>query len=363
MTLPVNESLFKAFIWNAVQLKQSSVSAITHQKYMSQQYSLGLDILDVKLPVFFKSSSLIEFNNLYRIIGSLSPTWSNKLPYVAAFGYTQGILIHELRSGDEDTKESVGLSSSIFNICISLFDYIVDELPKGRNIFKIITYEVLLDLMDLSKSPDKTILLKDACLNKLEWSLAWFVFAFSISCRLLHRYSKNDEAWEKLSLSVFRLYCAEKLSCRLQRNKLRMSNSESLMKKLRYKSVVPSISTFFISQVACASSLEKQENKIEEICETIGSIFWISDDLGDNAKDLKSGTLSYITVKMLNIPHDENLIFDEESFYEVLISFIEYLLNLLQKLDEELKSISGSTITYSKVMEYVQMYVTSSIVN
>jgi hypothetical protein len=365
--LHINESLIRTFIWNAVQLKKFGISQRAHHKYMTQQHHLGSDMLVVELPNFFESSSLIRFNNLLSDISSLDPFWLNKLPYMAAFGYTQGLLIHELRGGSEDTKKSIGLSSSIFNICISLFDYIVDELPTRNKIFKIVNHDFILDLMNRSSprtSVEKIFLHKNDSIDKREYLLLWLVVAFSISCRLLYQHNKSDKAWDHLLTTIFQLYEAEKISCEIHIDNAFMLNKQQLLNILKCKSVMPFLSTYFISKIASPINRPKeQENKIKEICKTIGSIFCISDDLADIAKDLKSGTLSYIILNIPIIHQSKNNIFDYETFCETLIPSIEYLLNLLDKLDKQLQSIPISTNTYYKVMEFVKMYVTSWIAN
>jgi hypothetical protein len=138
-----------------------------------------------------------------------------------------------------------------------------------------------------------------------------------------------------------------------------MLNNSSIVKIIQCKSVNPSIITFLISQLSSPNRSKKLENDEEAICTIIGNIFWLADDLADTANDLKSRTLSGITIKMKNIRHNRNLIFDEEPFYNLLISFVERLLNLFQKLDNKLKSIPISTYQYRRMLEFVRMYVIS----
>jgi hypothetical protein len=75
------------------------------------------------------------------------PLVSRNIPYVAAFGYKYGTIIHELCDGNAYLKMYVGLASSLFNMGISLFDYII-EIFDGEEIFKIINHDFLNQLMN-----------------------------------------------------------------------------------------------------------------------------------------------------------------------------------------------------------------------
>jgi hypothetical protein len=364
--LSINEPLIRNFIWNAVKLKNFNVPQEAYQKYMTQQHRLGSDILVVDFPKFFESSSLVRFNELLSNMACSDLLWLNKLPYIAAFGYSQGILIHEVRGGKEIVKKNVGLTSSIFNVGICLFDYIVDEFSHREKIFEIINYDSLFELLNLSSpmpSSDYYLLKYNDPIDNRESLLLSLVVAFSVSSRLLYQRNESDKAWIQLSESIFQLYEAEKKSCELHLENVAPSHNNCLLNILKCKSVMPSLSTYYISKVASPSSSKNQENKIKEICETIGIIFWIADDLADIAKDLKAGTPNYITINTPSILQKKNNIFEFETFCENLIPSIECLLNLLEKLDQQLQSLSISINIHRKVMEFVKMCVTAWIGN
>jgi len=187
--------------------------------------------------------------------------------------------------------------------------------------------------------------------NKREQLLLWLVIAFSRCCRLIYQYNKNYESWTELSNTLFQLHDSEK---RLigQHTKNAITFSQSLLDTIRNKSVMPFLSTYFISKVAWPSILE--EENVKDICNTVGNIFWISDDLADFVKDLKSGTPNCVLIyaEHNNIQIGQNHSFGKSIFHVALLHVIEHLLSLLQQLD-------GSLISTNELREFVRMYITA----
>jgi hypothetical protein len=341
------EKLLRCFIWKAIESKGFRIPKKAYNTYNNRKHEIGLNLINNELPILFTS-----FRKFLSELYVSYPLYTNKLPYIAAFGYIQGVLIHELNGGCDGIKRDVGLSASIFNIGISLFDYMIDEFASGKEVFKYINYEFLVNVMKLSSrlSCDDIILFK----GHNENLLVWIIIAFSISCKNLYQYCKNDRAWNQLSESIFELYSAEKLSCHLRINHISLPENQ-VLDVIRCKSVMPSLVTYFISEVACPANSKKEENNMKEICHIIGSIFWISDDLADIVKDLESRTPSLITIHGQNVINIKNDFFCNNTICGVLISLVESLLNLLDNLERELKRISFSQDTCYKVMEFVRM--------
>lgn len=351
----VNEALTKTFIWQEIRSKGFYISQQAYIDYMSIQSRLGWHLLNVEFPKVFEVCS-IPFNGLLNEIASEDPFVWERLPGMAAFGYTQGKLIHELRGGDDDVKENVALIAAIFNMCISLFDYVVDELSIGVDQFKIIDREFLIDLMDLSTEPSlNNIHYKNDITGTIERFLLMLIIAFGVTCRRLYRLNKNKQAWDKLSASIFRLYHAEKIASNLRLNNT--LSSDQWLDALKCKSVLPSITHSLISEVASASSSKLQENEIEEICDTMGSIFWLADDLSDIAKDLRAGIPSYVTIKAAKFYPIKNNFSDKLNLREALVATIEDLFTPLNKLDKEMESLSIPDNTHDEVVKFVKMYV------
>ena len=116
-------------------------------------------------------------------------------------------------------------------------------------------------------SVEKIFLHKNDSIDKREYLLPWLVVAFSISCRLLYQDNKSNKAWAHLSTSIFQLYEAEKITCEIHIYNAFILNKQQLLNILKCKSVMPFLSTYFISiNASPINRPKKQENKIKEIC-------------------------------------------------------------------------------------------------
>lgn len=346
----VNDALTKAFILQNVLSKGFHIQQQSYIDYMDEQSRIGWHLLTVELPKVFGVHSH-SFNGLLNEIASEDSFLCERLPGMTAFGYTQGRLVHELLGGEEDLKETVAQIGAIFNMGISLFDYVLDELSTGVKLYAVIDQEFLSDLMDLSKDLSlNDIRYKNNTAGTIERLLLMSIIAFGVTCRRLYWINMNKQAWDKLSASIFRLYHAEKITSDPRLNNT--LSSDQWLDTLECKSVLPSITHSLISEVATASYSKPPKNKVEEICDTLGRIFWLADDLSDIAKDLKAGTPSYVTTKATKFHFS-----DKSNLSEPLTATIEDLFTLLNKLDKEMESLSIPDNTHEEVVKFAKMYV------
>ena len=355
----VNSNLTKTYILQNIQSRGIYTDQQEHNDYMDEQSRFGLHLLNIEFPKIFKSCS-IPLNGLFIDFASEYPLLYERLRGTAAFGYTQGRLIHELQGGNDDLKEKVAQISAIFNVGISLFDFVVDESPTGIEFYKTINQEFLKDLMDLTKEISlKNIHYKEDTADIIERLLILFIFAFGMKCRHIYQLSRNKDAWDRLSDSIFRLYYAEKTTCALQFNKI--VSSDQWLDALKCKSVLPSRTHSLISEITMASDFEQGKNNVEDICCTIGHIFWLADDLSDIAKDLQAGIPSYITTKAAKFYSQENNLSNKLNLNESLIEAINDLCTFLTKLEKDMKSLLDSHViqksTHDELLKFVKMYV------
>jgi hypothetical protein len=176
-----------------------------------------------------------------------------------------------------------------------------------------------------------------------------------LTCRRLYQFNRNEEAWNKLSASIFQLYRAEKNTSDLRLKKT--FSRDQWLDALKCKSVLPSMTHSLISQIAFDSGSIQAEKNIEELCDIIGHIFWIIDDLADISKDLKNGIPSYVTLKATNIHPSQNNFSEKLNLWEALDATIEDLFALLKRLDDKMNSLSIPNNLYYKVMNFVKMYI------
>lgn len=346
--------LLRYFIWEALQIKGFKISEKNYTDYINKQYKIGLSIIKSDMPQIFTS-----FDNFLSMLSSSHPSQINNLPYVAAFGYMQGILIHELNNGSKNTKRNVGLTSSMFMIGIHLFDHFIDETSSREKIFKSVNYDFLTNIMNpsIKISCDNIILSND---NKN--LILWIIVAFSMLCKNLYHESRNSKAWVQLSESILQLFYAEKLSCDICNNNTDLSYSE-ILNIIKCKSVMPTFAIYLLSELANSTSSRKNQGKIKDICNIIGNIVGLSDDLADIIIDLESGVPNIITLKFQrkNIYRIKNNFLYDDIVCEVIFSTVDNLLTLLEALEKELKSLPISISTNYKIMEFVKMNVTSWI--
>jgi len=355
----VNDALTKTYIVQNIQSLGFHIHQQEYINYMDEQSRLGLHLLNVEFPRIFESCS-IPLNDLFIDFASEYPFLYERLQGMAAFGYTQGRLIHELQEGNDDLKEKVAQISAIFNVGISLFDLVVDELSTGIGFYKIINQEFLKDLMDLTKEISlKNVNYDENTADIIERLLIVFIFAFGMKCRHIYRLARNKHAWNQLSNSIFRLYYAEKTTSALEFNKI--VSSDQWLDALKCKSVLPSITHSLISEITMASDSKQGKNNVEDICCTIGHIFWLADDLSDTAKDLQAGIPSYITTKAAKFYSLENNFSNKLNLNESLIEAINDLCTFLSKLENDMESLLSSHAiqksTHDELLKFVKMYV------
>jgi hypothetical protein len=348
----VNRYLIKTFISKALEMKGFNVSYQSYKHFMDTQSRLGCKILLEDIPKLQDDGDII--NELLNEISSLTIIPSGQISYVAAFGYMQGILIHELRGHTVNTSEKngIGLTSALLNLIICIFDYLVDEVPDGKQIFDIITTDLIMKIFNTSFI-SSTFKLDIPRVNpKVSKFVAILVHLFEIftsSCRkLLNENNASTTRWNELALLLSQLYDAQRICTK-------SSPRYEILGKARYKSVMPSVAISAISQLPEESSHD--EHKIRKIVELMGTVFWISDDLADIVEDLTTQSTSCITINVIDVITDNGSKFYETLYRKAIIPALETLLSALCELDEILKA----DVTFAKFTRFIRMYVAAWI--
>lgn len=331
-SLYVNEAWTRTFVWKEMLECGFYLAPQSLFDYHDGQNELGRRLLAGSLPAVYASCGLDAAGLLDEIRQRDTFVWE-RLPGMLAFGYTQGRLIHELRRGVESVSESVALTASIFNTGIALFDYVVDELPAGRDLFRVVNPAWLAKLLDLSRSPSS-----DEVGNRMEHAgpvekfLLTSIVAFTENSKRLYTSGSGKREWDFLRSSLDHLYQAEfTASTNYQAKTL---SHDALIDALYRKSALPTTTIALISRLACPSASADGEQAILDVCDTLGRIFWLVDDLSDIAKDARTGLPSYVTLRSTVSDCAGSAV----SIRDGITATVEDLCNLMRQLEDLLAS-------------------------
>jgi hypothetical protein len=262
-----------------------------HQKFLKRQQTIGEMIKTETLRNILGESDYILLNS-GTIFGVNNIRFKKRLPYVASFGYEIGLMLYTLLN-EKCNEHSFKIPeiTSIFNICISLFDFIQDE-TKGnfKEVTNIINYKTINKIFN-DKYTCENLLIKCKNLNSVESRLLSKI-TLSFVLRLHAFYDKSDKRklWKVLMSYIMSAYLAE-----IKSSQLGCDEKGDLLEISYKKSTLPFIIICYIVFFITASNyLETDNKKIYKISKTIGEIFWYVDDLIDLLKDLKNNHLNSI---------------------------------------------------------------------
>jgi hypothetical protein len=350
------------FVWQTAQCKGFRISNYEFTRYFAKQSCLGKRILFNQLPLFFRGSQ-IPFSDLLYDVAISYPRVFQKLPYLAAFGYTNGNIVHRMANYNETKIEDVSLASALFNMGIATFDHIVDELPAGDKMFRVLNPRCLLELMDLGRieSYYKTLLADEGHIDIMGKLFLYFAIAFFSKCKDIYGYNPQKAKWNALSKNIFKLYNAERLCYDINLNNVVRNSSNQLLKTVRCKSVMPFLIVYNISEMIRHNVSKLVDKRMKKICSLLGEILWISDDLADIEKDVRNGTPNFITIRLLNELKRRRKILNSEAYCEVIELAVENLVNLLKDLEDHIDSLSPPSNVRRDWENFVHMYVAAWI--
>ena len=235
----------------------------------------------------FDPAVLEEINNQY-------PYLWHRLIHILAFGYNTGKTLHQLLDDNEERIQYSCHVGALFNLIISMYDYILDEQPVTENAGDVISSQLISGLLIgdrqaallTIREANKTI--KDPLLHLLLCSIyTWVVYTQRI-------YAEHKSRDEKLYPYILALFEAEKKTLQF--------GNDSPIEVLRTKSAGPFIAIGkFILEITPGITIGRHK-LFESIVNDTGNVFWIVDDLSDVQKDLNNGMPNSILIKSKNIP-------------------------------------------------------------
>jgi hypothetical protein len=351
------ENQVRNYICNRLKSSNSIIQFTDYESYMMEQYLLGEKIIKYKLFNEFPNPQKTLVNQILERISQSNPYLIQRFPYVAAFGYSYGILIHSIIRGNENIRDIIGIISSFFNISISLFDYVIDEEKNGERIFSIVSSifgnyisKNGYNLNCINPSFLKNNKFKDT--NKLLFIL---INQFIYLSRKICDRSKNFSIWTQLVKILLQMFIAERKSYQLNNSEKNISTTRKDYLALRDKSVLPFKAFLFISQLSNYSNSSFKEKDIKILCKLIGNIFWLCDDLHDLVKDLETSKCTSITIKLNNFSK-------QKINFSTLIPFLDVEIDNLIKYIRQLylfNSKSFNSLIYKKLIEFINMYIIS----
>jgi hypothetical protein len=349
----INESLVKSFILQNLVLSEHYVQNHNYLDYEWKQVLLGCRLLKDEIPKALEACSM-PVDDLFRALSEDHPVLWNRLYGPAAFGYTQGELLFELKKGDVDLRQEAAKIASIFNLGISIFDYILDETPAGSRVFDDVTVGFLQDLMDLSKAPSSAVIARRMdSYGSLERILFALIIAFFRACRCLYQQKRNTRAWNDLSLFILKMYNAEQKCFGLKTDEIIYDTQQ--LSDLKCKSALPTTISLICEMFFDED--REQSPSIEHICDTLSSIFWLADDLSDLVKDLNTGVPNCALSNMKLFQVEESGNHHKWHLREAINLTMKHLFSLLNKLNEDLYSIPIHEKIRRDVLEFARFSV------
>lgn len=328
-----------------------------YKSYTEKQKKLGDKIKSEVLRDILGDVDYVYLNSEL-IFGAGNRRFRTKLPYVAAFGYNIGLTMHKLIGGEEEEGYDVFTICSIFNIGISIFDYIYDTDPKLFHEFEnIINEKVLLTAINNKKTCEN---LQANCnnINSIELRLlSKLIIWFFLKLHAFDIRSGKEDVWERLISCIMSAYHAEINSTYHNR----YSKADALNIS-RNKSTLPFLVMYLIARLSPSSTIEESEIDFTPLVIKMGEIFWHIDDLIDVIRDLEPNYLNSIITQINNkIDYIDN----PQRRYKILIELLEgdyieaqanqicskikYILNFLKskKNKEEDQKLVSNLITFS----------------
>jgi hypothetical protein len=351
--LYVNRTLTRAFVWKEMLERGFYLPAQLFIEYNDAQTECGRRLLETELPAAYDACALPDDGALDNIRKCQPFLWE-RLPGMLAFGYTQGRLIHGLRLGAKRVTEPVALAAAIFNMGIAIFDFVVDELPAGKNLFNLVNPGWLTELLDVSRElPLDGLVERMRHTGPLEGFLLKSIVAFTENCKRLYMAGAERLDWDRLRASLDELYEAEltaSTGCHAP-----VLTDDAWMEILYRKSALPTTTIAMISQLASPPGSGVQEQAVLDACDTLGRIFWLLDDLSDIASDARKGLPSYVILRGTTPRDDRSM----ASVRQGVIGTAEDLCCLLRQLEDILDSLTAPAAVSNEVLRFARMSVYS----
>jgi len=328
-----------------------------YKNFAERQKKLGEKIRSGTLREVFGDNDYAYLNSEL-IFGSANRQVRSKLSYILAFGYNIGWIIYSVLDDKEGKyTEEISMISSVFNLGISIFDYIYDTEPELFDKFNRIVNYSTLHKISTDGNACKSLQLDCDNIDSIELCLLskiiiWFFL------KLQSFYIGNGgrkDIWKRLNNCILLAYLAETHSSD------KTKYSKKILDICRKKSTLPFLVIYHIALLTSTSNpspIIDRESKVDNyaytISKTIGEIFWRTDDLTDLLKDLESGNLNSILIKV-NKKHG----YTEQSQlnYKILMELINgnYIKEIANQICSQIKFVLNSLESIKSDEQYVNM--------
>jgi hypothetical protein len=271
-----------------------NIDSETYQSNASYQLLSGKMLRDGWLPSILQKRSF--FNPAVpELLKKQYPYLWHRLVHILSFGYNTGKVLHQLVDEDEERMQYSCHIASLFNLVISIYDYLLDEHPltvkADENTFNRLIVGLLAGdrqtaLTTIGEINEKT---EDPLLQLLLSSIhSWIAYTQFV-------YNDHKRRNEKLYLYILELFDAERKTaayCNTDGN-----NDKAMLEVLHKKSAGPFIAIGkFICEITPEITADRRK-VFESIVNDTGNVFRIVDDLSDIEKDLNSKVPNSILIK------------------------------------------------------------------
>jgi hypothetical protein len=266
---------------------------VAYQTYMQKQANLGEEFKVCVLREMLGKEDFAHLNSEL-IFGASNHRFRQRLPYMAAFGYELGLVMHTLLEGDDQDGEVVARLCAAFNIGIALFDHIIDSQREILSQLSVIINGDNLSAMLVDEKVCKHLSMKCNLLDIVEARiLSKIVIWFFRELHTLYLRSNRQVIWKELTSYLLSAYHAEMESLE---NKSTVGSD--LISLARGTSCQPFLIIFLLTQLSPSTKLGRVTDDFRAAVINLGEVFWLADDLQDIVSDLKSGGLNSILVSV-----------------------------------------------------------------
>lgn len=267
-------------------------NTIDYNEFIKRQKKLGERIKPEILIDLLGNTDYSHLNSEL-IFGAGNKRFRYKLPYIIAFGYEMGSTMYTLIGKDKNDANEIAEICSIFNILISIFDYIHDEKPELAKEFEnIINDKILLIILTNKKACED---FHSNCNNISSTELrilSKITIGFILKLHSIYMQSGREEIMKRLISCVMNAYHAEIASLNYDQYSKKDAFNIS-----RDKSKLPFLVIYLIARLPISSTVEKFKDNFTFI-NNVGEIFWLIDDLVDVIQDLELNHLNSLLIQV-----------------------------------------------------------------
>lgn len=275
--------------------KDLRVEADRYNQYMDRQRECGEAILRQDLPALF-FGRLPGVPELVASCAGEKPTLYNSLCNASAFGFTFASLLQRRDLPAMAASRQAACSAALFNAGITLFDHVLDELHEENALFRLVD-ESYLGRMRAEGFGLLSCRVPEHSGDPVLRMLLLLIDAFYLS---LGTPGPAGKFSEELHDTLHFMFLSEKLSV-TRGSAGNEEDTRLLTRAMEIKSVTPFKAMGLMCLNAGTSGHDAEEEAIRAVCDKVGKIFWMVDDLADFPADGRRQLPNYV-IQKLDIP-------------------------------------------------------------